>query len=153
MENAKIQKFKCDILSDFQTLCLGGMWGIKLRHLERYMMISSFHLASPDLILYAMQNSHDHDQTFLLKYVIFLGKHYMIMIEMCCRYVWPWAIKNSICHDSYFCSDFPNTTPFPTQRKLEANNFVTAPPCFALVLSDICPTQCRPKNHQDWKLC
>ena len=77
VENTKIQKFKCDILSNFQTLCLGGMWGIKLRHLERYMMISSFHLASHDLILYAMQNSHDHDQTFLLKYVIyFLGKKY-----------------------------------------------------------------------------
>ena len=50
-----------------KTAILGGMWGIKLRHLERYMMVSSFHLASHDPILYAMQDSHNDDQTFLLK--------------------------------------------------------------------------------------
>ena len=25
LENAKIQKFKCDILSDFQTMCMGDI--------------------------------------------------------------------------------------------------------------------------------
>lgn len=50
-----------------KTAILGGMWGIKLRHLERYMMISSFNLASHDPILYALQDSHNDDQTFLLK--------------------------------------------------------------------------------------
>ena len=32
VENAKIEKFKCDILSDFQTLCreFSGLWLVKL---------------------------------------------------------------------------------------------------------------------------
>ena len=44
---------------------MGGMWGMKLEDLERFMMVSSFHLALNDLKMYASQDSHYHDQNFL----------------------------------------------------------------------------------------
>ena len=72
---------------------------------------------------------------------------------MCYRYVWPWAIRNSICHDAYSCSNFPNTSPFPTERKLETNNYVGAISAYGDILNVICPTQCRPEKHPEWKLC
>ena len=43
------------------------------------------------------------------------------------RYVWPWAEKDSIGHDSYYCLKYNhNTKPFPTKRKIGPNNFVGA---------------------------
>ena len=50
-----------------KTPILGGMWGMKLRNLERFAIISAFQLASHDPILYALQHSHNDDQTFLHK--------------------------------------------------------------------------------------
>ena len=50
-----------------KTAILGGMWGLKLRKLERFSMISAFNLASHDPILYALQDSHNDDQNFLFK--------------------------------------------------------------------------------------
>ena len=44
------------------------------------------------------------------------------------RYVWPWAEKESIGHDSYFCRKYKNTKPFPTKRNNGPNNFVAAQP-------------------------
>ena len=56
-----------------QTAILGGMWGIKLRHLERFMMVSSFTLSSHDPVMYALQNARNSDdQTFLLRCVHYL---------------------------------------------------------------------------------
>ena len=36
MENAKIQKFKCDISSNFETMCIGGRSNHFLLQLELY---------------------------------------------------------------------------------------------------------------------
>ena len=52
-------------------------------------------------------------------------------LKLCCsRYVWPWAIKDSIGHDAYYCQKYNNTKPFPTKRKIGANNFVGSAPSY-----------------------
>ena len=76
-----------------------------------------------------------------------------IFLNLLYRYVWPWAIHDSMCHDSYSCSKFPSTRPFPTKRKLELNNFVAAIPAYDDLLTTICPIECRPPEHQDWTIC
>ena len=70
------------------------------------------------------------------------------------RYVFPWAKINAIFHNSYHCQKYPNyTTPWPTQRKMEANNFVGAAAIWGAKTHFECPIACRPKNHQDWIYC
>ena len=69
------------------------------------------------------------------------------------RYVWPWAKRVSIGHDSYTCHSYPYTKGFPTQRKNEPNNFVASVVSENHTLWEICPEECRPKDHKDWTHC
>ena len=114
---------------------VGCCWGMKLSKLERSMMSSAFAMVSNSTILYANQEAYGEDQEFLR------------------WYVWPWAVYNSISHDAYYCQDYPNTTPFPTERKIELFNYVSAYPYEIGPYVAVCPKECRPKNHQDWEYC
>jgi hypothetical protein len=69
------------------------------------------------------------------------------------RYVWPWAKKDAISHDSYLCEKYPGTRPFPTRRPMEPNNFVAAVVADNYTLDRECPAACRPAGHQDWTHC
>ena len=69
------------------------------------------------------------------------------------RYVWPWSKTDAVSHDSYLCQKYPDTRPFPTERKKEPNNFVAAIVTEKVLLWDECPENCRPKNHLDWLHC
>ena len=69
------------------------------------------------------------------------------------RYIWPWGKWNAISHDSYTCQKFPRTQAFPTQRKLENNNFVASVIADNSMLQKTCPIKCRPKDHPDWEYC
>ena len=72
------------------------------------------------------------------------------------RYIWPWARYDSVQHDSYLCSYFNDSIPYPTERIIASNNYVGAPWVENEVnggLKEECPIQCRPKMHQDWKYC
>ena len=69
------------------------------------------------------------------------------------RYLWPWGKWNAISHDSYTCQKFPRTQAFPTQRKMEKNNFVASVIADNDMLKKTCPLKCRPKNHPDWEYC
>ena len=74
--------------------------------------------------------------------------------------VWPFAKKDVVQHDSYYCSDHRYQAshpilPFPTRRqghafigKVNFNNGI-----FRVVKVKECPIKCRPKNHQDWIYC
>ena len=42
---------------------------------------------------------------------------------------------------------------FPAQRQKEPNNFVGSMFNGNGILWEICPEQCRPKEHQDWIHC
>ena len=58
--------------------------------------------------------------------------------------------KNSTIHDSYYCSLFNDSQPFPTQRSIRDHigSHVHAKPVIFQ-----CPIECRPSNHKDWKYC
>ena len=74
------------------------------------------------------------------------------------------AFEDSVVHDSYLCliSNIKGALPlpFPTQRLSGPNftkpsggvpNFVGNTGNYAI--SDICPEECRPKDHKDWLMC
>ena len=90
----------------------------------------------------------------------------------CFRYVWPWAKRDAMQHDSYLCRKysgksavclhfekitscclFTGTSPFPIQRKNETNNFVAAVVAENQYIWKKCPEKCRPQNHKDWEYC
>ena len=73
------------------------------------------------------------------------------MFQHIFRYVWPWVKDEHIGHDAYTCEKYPNTKPFPIERKIEPNNFASALPGKYTNLQ--CPMACRPNKHQEWKYC
>jgi hypothetical protein len=56
-------------------------------------------------------------------------------------------------HDAYLCANYPDTRPFPTERKNEPNNFVASVVNQGNVLWEECPERCRPKDHPEWLHC
>ena len=114
---------------------VGCCWGLKTSKLEKSMMASAFALVSKDSIMYVDQEEYGEDQEFLR------------------WYVWPWTMINSLSHDAYYCNSYPDTTPFPTQRKIEMFNYVSAFPSDFEPNKAVCPRECRPKNHPDWEHC
>ena len=69
------------------------------------------------------------------------------------RFVWPLAKSDAVSHDSYNCTLFPNTQPFPTERIRQPNNFVGSIVISNNTLWVECPIECRPKDHPDWIHC
>ena len=69
------------------------------------------------------------------------------------RLFFPWAKNDSVSHDSYNCKSFNFTQPWPTKRKMKPANFVGAIFLNGPILDKICPEECRPKDHKDWKYC
>lgn len=114
---------------------LGSGWGIRMAQLERSFVESAFITAVKDPMFWAPREGYGHDQGFLK------------------RYIWPWGKWSAISHDSYSCQKFPRTQAFPTQRKVEMNNFIAAVISANDVLREPCPKRCRPKNHPDWEYC
>ncbi len=76
------------------------------------------------------------------------------------KYVYPWARKVALSHDSYFCAKYTDmeVRPFPSRRPRGKCNFVGAP-CVEAIMDKIdvdnpkraCPRQCRKKP--DWTFC
>jgi len=69
------------------------------------------------------------------------------------RYVWPWAKKMALIHDSYTCKKFSYTSPFPTKRELGVGNYVGSVLALNASIDAPCPEKCRPKEHKDWIYC
>ncbi len=89
------------------------------------------------------------------------------------KHLWPYFIAkpkwDAVTHDSYLCKRYNNSNlemrPFPTQRNSSADfkvagvnegfgNYVGAPgPGGITIEMGECPRECRPQDHQDWKLC
>ena len=112
--------------------------------------------------------------TLFLFYFLFLPELYLAMMDQVLalpcfihcpdriktslslsRYFWPWLKWNALSHDSYSCERFPNTAPFPTQRKMDVHtNYAGAlfSPKFKSLYAER-PPKCRPQNHQDWIYC
>lgn len=114
---------------------LAGMWGIQVKPLRRSLRrIMNQWLKDP----MSTSNSSSSADQFLL------GK-----------YIWPWAKDRCIQHDSFFCTFFGRSYPWPT-RRLEgaANNFVGAPFALNSSMDEECPEKCRPRDHKkEWRFC
>jgi hypothetical protein len=122
---------------------LGGNWGLantRNRDLADYLfkVITNHKIAgyfNPKRI-----NRKGQDQFFLEQ---FFYKH---------------AWKNSTTHDAFSCKSF-NGDPWPTKRPWEfcfvGCSYCCDQPFFVNKIPhpDICPEECRPKDHQDWIHC
>lgn len=114
---------------------LGSGWGVRMSQLERTFIDAAFMTAVKDPIFWAPRSAYGPDQGFLK------------------RYLWPWGKWDALSHDAYTCLQFPRTSPFPTQRKMEVNNFVASVISANDIMREKCPLKCRPKDHQDWEYC
>ena len=117
-----------------KTEILGGEWGTKL-NLTRQNWAQTWQKAFKDSLLYSGRSHYGADQNLLTKYV------------------WPWVKNQAMSHDSYLCLKYPNTQPFPTKRLDGPNNFVASVVYENHTLTQECPKECRPMNHQDWLTC
>ena len=112
---------------------LGGMWGVKqFAEEKKAAMISLYHAAN-STDLWSDETKWGPDQIFLKKYI------------------WPWARKNSLSHDSYTCEKFPGSVPFPSQRNEERWNFVASLFMKESILKMKCPLACR--KFEEWIFC
>jgi hypothetical protein len=78
------------------------------------------------------------------------------------EHLWPYAQNRTMAHDSYFCKRTEwnaHHRPFPTRRPtLDVTSYCflgCSRPCCDKWFFDRepCPTECRPKEHQDWTAC
>jgi hypothetical protein len=116
---------------------LGSMWGWKENGSgeSRKMWKEAWRKGLKDKLAWASRREWGPDQTFLR------------------RYVWRWAKKDAICHDSYHCKKFSNTKPFPTRRQEIPNNFIGSVVTDNYTLRVECPEKCRPEGKNDWIYC
>ena len=88
---------------------------------------SIFLLMVRDPLARAPPSEWGHDQT-LLRSILIIMVELLILVQTIItrRYIWRWARKDCLSHDSFHCSKFSKTKPFPTRRILQPNNFVGA---------------------------
>ena len=86
-----------------------------------------------------------------IEYCRFIKVHDQTLLA---KYVWPWAEKVSMQHDSFNCRMFPGSIGFPTPRRNTSNNFVGAVINLNWTMNWVCPRECRRRGHQhDWEYC
>lgn len=117
---------------------LGGMWGAHVS-LDRNLSSKIYELISDKSVClkYNLNGTSEkgYDQFFLKDFV------------------YPLILNKSTIHDSYTCAKFPNTRPFPNQRKVTEFIGSVHTPGFKRNFTVECPIECRPKNHLDWTTC
>ena len=121
------------------TYILGGTWGAKVNK-QRSALMTAFKKMFRDGIAYIpREKGGGYDQIAIM------------------RYVWPWAKKVAMSHDSYTCHKFSGTYPFPTERLEGIGNFVgsvvSLNQSVGYIYNTTCPEKCRPKYHKDWIYC
>lgn len=115
---------------------LGSAWGVKLTsEAVRRNWRRAWSNGRKNPMMWKARNLTGPDQGFLQKYV------------------WPWAKKDSMQHDSYLCRKYAGTKGFPVQRKNQTNNFMAAVVAQNQYIWKKCPTKCRPTDHKDWEYC
>ena len=115
---------------------MAGLWGAKLSALERGMAIYSFKIATASCEFWKSRDHYLEDQEFLA------------------TFIWPWAQFNVHHQAAFWCDDYKNTVPFPTEREKARANYIGVPWVQNQTFYDKkCPITCRPKTHQDWIYC
>lgn len=114
---------------------LAGMWGFRNK-MDRFLSKWIYSkLVSKKLSLYYNLKSHENykglDQEFLADYV------------------YPLIYSHSTVHDSFFCRNYFNSKPFPTQRIV--TDHVGSRLLDNTSRTKECPVACR--LNKDWKFC
>jgi hypothetical protein len=121
------------------TAMLGGMWGFR-----------------PSLNPNISRRIHNiiHNRELVARYGGIADQAFLT------SYVWPLAKSSAIVHDSFLCRNGygHNSEPFPTQRPSanKTNCFVgcVRPCCSSEKMPfEVCPKECRPKDHPEWIYC
>ena len=118
---------------------MGGMWGGKVDQAGAQFMTAFKKMFKDGIAYVPREEGGGYDQIALT------------------RFVWPWAKKMALSHDSYTGHKFTRTSPFPTQRRQGVGNFIGSVVSLNQSLSLdgtwVCPEKCRPKQHPDWIYC
>jgi hypothetical protein len=121
------------------TAMLGGMWGFR-----------------PSLNPNISRRIHNiiHNRELVARYGGIADQAFLT------SYVWPLAKSSAIVHDSFLCRNGygHHSEPFPTQRPSanKTNCFVgcVRPCCSSEKMPfEVCPKECRPKDHPEWIYC
>ena len=64
--------------------------------------------------------------------------------------VWPRIKARVLQHDAYLCRRFTGAKPFPTERR---RHFVGCVRDCDVYGKEVCPEECRPKEHPEWIYC
>ena len=138
---------------------MGGTWGAKVKDLRKEFHAAFGKLFRDGIAYIPKERGGGYDQVGkpANKNVNDINPYTSGLISAMTRYVWPWAKKLALSHDSYTCSRFSRTTAFPTRRVAGLGNFVgsvvSLNSSIGLDEHGICPVKCRPKDHQDWLYC
>ncbi len=142
---------------------LGGMWGF-FNNRSRSLAKDIYNKMIDQSI--AKEFNHNNqkglDQSFLSGKLIsnsqcsLIANLILIAIKV---HVYPTVKDKALVHDSFLCSMFHDSVPFPSKR--QGALFVS----FGSQMSELyeytynktfhaeCPVECRPKDHMDWKWC
>merc|ERR1719402_1454359 len=108
---------------------MGGLWGAKVNQLRKDLVKAFKNIFADGVSYYTKENGFGYDQHLLT------------------RYIWSWAKKTAMAHDSYTCKKFSRTFPFPTRRKEGVvGNYAGSVIAINATVDDECPEKCRPKN-------
>lgn len=116
------------------------MWGLRT-HLDRSLSSMLFNYVISEWVAknYNLKGKspRDADQDFLRYYIYDRIK------------------SNSTIHDSYFCTKYLDSQPFPTRRQVQdyVGSVRSALNLNRKVTIFKCPIECRPVNHKDWEFC
>ncbi len=140
---------------------MGGMWGAKVER-DRQKWIESFRA------MYKVREQKATNSLFCwpILHMLLLVQNGLLRRtrknkgtdqEALRRFVWPWAQRQSLAHDAYFCTSFPGRArPFPTRRAEGVGNFVGGVFDLNATLRfdderNVCPEVCR--KRPDWTFC
>ncbi len=135
---------------------LGGTWGAKLTDEDRDQWRKSLLTMLKTKRAYTPRNVAGIDQQLINKYVPAIkAKGVGSKCHLSIRYIYPWAKKHVLAHDSYSCSKHPNSVGFPSRRRDAPANFVGAAvghgDRIEFTGENICPRECR--RDPTWMFC
>ena len=145
------------------------MWGAsRITHRGRELLERSLNniIHSGDIITKRKQKFHDQhilrEQVKIYKFRTNVTQTNNLLLTFVKHFsfIWDvWGEKKGLQHDSYNCLRFANKSyhtdvrPYPTQRPVGNFNHAAASMFRNRPLDEICPEECKPREHQDWTIC
>ncbi|XP_057295032.1 uncharacterized protein LOC130623556 [Hydractinia symbiolongicarpus] len=117
------------------TEILAGLWGFRSA-MDRTLAHKIVNL----VLLNAERRTENHEATKLNDQIVLAG------------HIWPLVKPYTLQHDSYLCTRYIDTVPFPTKRYDDFLFVGCIRPCNVTERVP-CDVKCRPTDHKDWTYC